>query len=130
MKFPGLYSLPTDSNPIRAPCGISFCSFNGESIRNQYFDGESVLLKDADEDLEHQTKAVRLLIDRHDCLVIEAGEPERAIDSSKFQKDIREQASYRAGLVVALAKSKMLEDFGEHEAADEEIRPYVLEKNG
>jgi hypothetical protein len=72
---------------------------------------------------------VQLLIDSHDRLVIEAGEPERAIDSGKFQKGIQEQASYRAGVVVALSKSNMLEDFGEHEAADEEIRPYVLEKS-
>ena len=98
-----------------------------ESIRNRYFDGESILLKDAAEDLEQQTMAVQLMIDRHDRVVMDAGQPERSIASGKFRKVIQEQASYRASYVVAQAKSKMLHDFGQGEAADALIRPYVLE---
>ncbi len=96
-------------------------------IRNRYFDGENVLLKDATEDLEQQAKAVRLMLDVHDRVVIEADQPEHAIDSGKFQEAIQERASYRASYVVAQAKSKMLHDFGRDEAADALIRPYVLE---
>lgn len=95
-------------------------------IRSKYFDGESILLKDADEDLEQQIKAVQLMIDRHDRVVIEAGEPERVIASSEFREAIGERASYKAGYVAALAKSKMLDDFGEGEAVDALIRPYIL----
>ena len=98
-----------------------------ELIRNKYFDGESILLKDAAEDLAQQAKAVQLMIDGHDRVVIEADQRERVIDSGKFRNAIQEQASYRASCVVAQAKSKMLHDFGQGEAADALIRPYVLE---
>lgn len=77
-----------------------------ELIRNRYFDGESILLKDAAEDLEQQASAVQLTIDCHDCEVIDAGQPERAIDSCKFRKAIQEQASYRASYVVAQQKAQ------------------------
>ena len=84
------------------------------------------MLKDATEDLEQQTKAVQRMIDGHDRVVIGAGPPERAIDCSKFQQGIQERASYKAGYVVALAKSKMLDGFGQDEAADVLIRPNIL----
>ena len=57
-----------------------------ELIRDRYFDGESILLKDAIEDLEHQTKAVQVMMDGYDRVAIEAGQPELAIDSGKFQQ--------------------------------------------
>ncbi|HXM24031.1 MAG TPA: hypothetical protein VN948_22430 [Terriglobales bacterium] len=36
-------------------------------------------------------------------------------------------ASQRADYIVALAKSKTLDDFGEEEAADAMLNPYILE---
>jgi len=54
-------------------------------------------------------------------------QPELATDSEKLRKAVSELASKRAGWIVALAKSKMLDDFGEEEAADAILKPYVLE---
>jgi hypothetical protein len=99
-----------------------------ELIRDKYFDGECVLLEDAIADLEMQTKAVHLMIDAFDSVAIEAGQPELVTDSAQFDKVIRERASRRAGYVIALAKSQMLDDFGEDEAADALLRPFILER--
>ena len=98
-----------------------------ELIRDRYFDGESILLRDATEDLERQAKAMQLMMDGYDRVAIEAGQAELALDSDKFQKAIQERASYLAGYIVALAKSKMLDDFGQDQAADALLRPYVVE---
>jgi hypothetical protein len=67
------------------------------------------------------------MIDGCDRVVIQAGRPELLIDSDKLRKAVSEQASQRAGYIVALARSKMLGDFGEDEAADALLRPYLLE---
>jgi len=96
-------------------------------IRDRFFDGECILLKDAIEDLERQTKLVQGMMDAYDHVAIDAGQPELAIDPHEFRKTISARASEKADYVVALAKSKMLEDFGEHEAADATIKPYFLE---
>jgi hypothetical protein len=45
----------------------------------------------------------------------------------KLQKTVNELASQRADYIVALAKSKTLDDFGEEEAADSILKPYILE---
>jgi hypothetical protein len=44
----------------------------------------------------------------------------------KFRMTISARASKKADYIVALAKSKMLEDFGEHGAADAAIKPKDL----
>jgi hypothetical protein len=79
-----------------------------ELIRDRYFDGECILLKDAIEDLEQQAKVVQTLMHNHDHVVIEAGQPEFATDSDKLQRTVNELASRRADYIVALAKSKTL----------------------
>lgn len=63
----------------------------------------------------------------YDRVAIGAGEPELATDSDKLLKTVSELASKRAGYIIALAKSKMLDDFGEAEAADAILKPYILE---
>jgi hypothetical protein len=96
-------------------------------IRDRFFGGECILFQDAIADLEQQTKIVQRMIHGYDRVVIEAGQPELATDSEKLRKAVSELASKRAGWIVALAKSKMLDDFGEEEAADAILKPYVLE---
>ena len=54
-------------------------------------------------------------------------EPELATDSDKLQKTVSELASKRAGYIIALVKSKMLDDFGEAEVADPILKFYILE---
>ena len=98
-----------------------------ELIRDRYFDGECILLKDAIEDLQQQAKIVQTMMHNHDRVVIEAGQPEFATDSDKLQKTVNELASQRADFIVALAKSKTLDDFGEEETADAILKPYILE---
>jgi hypothetical protein len=95
-------------------------------IRDRYFDGECILAKDAIEDLEQQAEMLQTMLHNHDRVVIEAGQPEFATDSDKLQKTINELASQRADFIVALAKSKTLDDFGE-EASDAILNPYILE---
>ena len=97
-------------------------------IRDRYFDGECILLKDAIEDLERQTELVQRMMDAYDHVVIDAGQAELASDPDQFRKTISAQASQKADYIVALAKSKMLDDFGEHDAADATIKPYFLER--
>jgi hypothetical protein len=97
-----------------------------ELIRGQYFDGECILLKDAIEDLEQQTKLVQNMMDAYDRVATEAGQPELASHSDAFRMVVNERASERAGFIVALAKSKMLDDFGEAEAADAVLKSHIL----
>ena len=85
--------------------------------------------KDAIEDLEQQAEFVQTMMHNHDRVVIEDGQPELATDSDKLQKTINELASQRAEYIVALAKSKTLDDFGEEEAADAILKPYILERD-
>ena len=77
-----------------------------ELIRERYFDGECILLKDALEDLEQQAQIVQNMMQKHDHVAIETGQPEFATDSDKLQKTINELASQRADYIVALAKSR------------------------
>ena len=98
-----------------------------ELIRDKYFGGECFLLKDVLEDLEQQTKMVRSMMTSYDRVATSAGKPELSTDSGKLRETVNQQASQRAGFIVALAKSKMLDDFGENEAADVVMRPYFLE---
>ena len=105
-------------------CAIQAAS---ELIRDRYFDGECILAKDAIEDLEQQAKMLHTMMHNYDREVIKAGQPEFATDSDKLQKTINELASQRADFIVALAKSKTLDDFGEEEAADAMLNPYILE---
>ena len=99
-----------------------------ELIRERYFDGQRILLKDATEDLEHAAKFVRNLIGVYDLVVSEDGQSELAIDCENFRNAAHERASAKADYIVALAKSQMLDDFGEAEAADAIIKPYFLEQ--
>ncbi len=85
------------------------------------------MLKDSIEDLQKQTKLALQMMYAYDGVAIKAGRSERATDSSKINKAVEEQASKKAAYIVALAKSKMLDDFGEPEAADAIIKPYFLE---
>jgi hypothetical protein len=105
-------------------CAIQAAS---ELIRDRFFDGECILFSDAIEDLEQQAKIVQTLMRSHDRVVIEAGQPEFATDSDKLQKTVNQLASQRADYIVALAKSKTLDDFDEEEAADAILKPYILE---
>jgi hypothetical protein len=95
-------------------------------IQDKYFDGECILLKDAVAELEQQTTTVQTLIAAFDNAVIKAGQPEFVTNTDKLREAVRERASERAGYIAALAKSKMLDDFGEPDAADAVIKPYFL----
>jgi hypothetical protein len=88
---------------------------------------ECILLRDAGEDLQRQRKIVKKMMDAYDRVEIGAGQPEPAIDSHRFQKAINEQAWEKVGYITVLAKSKMLDDFGEQEVASALLMPYVLQ---
>jgi len=98
-----------------------------ELIRNKYFEGECILLKDVLEEFEQQIKIVQNMMEVYDRVASGAGQPERATDSESVGQIVSEQASARADYIVAVAKSKMLNDFDEPEAADAVIKPYFLE---
>jgi hypothetical protein len=96
-----------------------------EMIRDRYFDGECILLKDTVEDLEQQIEMVRHMMDSYDRVVVETDHPGLATDYDNLRIAVSERASKRAGYVIALAKFKMLDDFGEHEAANAVLKPYI-----
>ena len=96
-------------------------------IRDRFFDGECILLKDTSEELTRQKKLMQHMMDAYDHVATDAGRSDLASDPKKFQETVSAVASKKADYIVALAKSKMLEDFGEHEAADATIKPYFLE---
>ena len=98
-----------------------------ELICNKYFEGEVILLKDVLEELEQQIRIVKNMMEVYDSIAIAAGQPERATSSESVGKIVSEQTSARADYIVALAKSKMLDDFDEPEAADAILKPYFLE---
>jgi hypothetical protein len=87
-------------------------------IRDKYFDGESILFKDAIEDLEQHKKFVETMMHNYDRAAIEACKPELATDSDSFWNIVADLAFKKADFIIALAKSKMLNDFGETHAAD------------
>jgi hypothetical protein len=97
-----------------------------ELIEDKYFDRESILLIDVLDDLQQQTSMMGKMVNAYDAIAVESGRPELVINGEAFQAAVNVRASQTAGYIVALAKSKMLDDFGEHEAADEVIRPYFM----
>jgi hypothetical protein len=98
-------------------------------IRDQYFDGECILFKDVLEDLEQQTRLVKGMMHTYDQVVIGAGKPKLAIDSDAFRNIVADLAWQKAGLIINLAKSKMLNDFGESDAADAILKSIFSEAN-
>jgi hypothetical protein len=97
-----------------------------ELIEDKYFDRECVLLKDVLDDLQQQTSRIGKIIKAYNAIAVESRKPELAIDSGSFRKTVEGRASETAACIVALVQSKMLDDFGEPEAADKVIRPYFL----
>jgi hypothetical protein len=96
-------------------------------IQEKQFDGECILMKDVIEELKQQTTIAQNMLASYDKVASVACKPELATNSQNLREAVNEQASKTAGFIIALAKSKMLEDFGEHEAADGVVRPYFLE---
>jgi hypothetical protein len=94
-------------------------------IQDVYFDGECILAKDVIEDLEQQAKIVQTMVRNYDRVVVEAGQPEFATDSHELQQTVDMLASQKADYIVVLAKGKTLDDFGEEEAADSLLKPYI-----
>ena len=70
-------------------------------IRDRFFDGECILLKDAIEDLGRQTKLVQTMLDAYDHVATDAGQTELAIDPNEFRKTISARASKKADYIVA-----------------------------
>ncbi|HEY7095729.1 MAG TPA: hypothetical protein VH437_03335 [Terriglobales bacterium] len=95
-------------------------------IQQQYFERESVLLRDAIADIQEQTKRLMHMVETCDKIALEHGAIELARDHAAFSAAIELMATEKAELIVALARSKMLDDFGEPEAADALIKPYFL----
>jgi hypothetical protein len=58
-----------------------------------------------------------------------AGKPKLAIDSDAFRNIVADLAWQKAGLIINLAKSKMLNDFGESDAADAILKSIFSEAN-
>jgi len=52
--------------------------------------------------------------------------PEHSVNGPEFQRAVDMLASEKRDFIVALAKSQMLEDFGELDAADAVINPHFL----
>lgn len=98
-----------------------------ELIRDTYFDGECILFKDATEELEQQIRAVRGMVDSYNRVLMDMNRPRSAINSANLDKAVTELASKRATLIVALAKSTMLDDFGETQASKAIANRYILE---
>ena len=97
-----------------------------ELIRDKYFDGAYILLKDAIEDVEEQTKVVQKMMDAYDRVAAEAGQTGLVTDSDNLHMAVSQRATERADYIIALAKSKMLDDFGEDEAANAVLEaPYL-----
>jgi hypothetical protein len=61
------------------------------------------------------------------CLLacLNASQPELTADSDKFRTGVSDRAYERTSYIVALAKCKMLGDFGEDEDANAVTRPYM-----
>jgi len=60
-------------------------------------------------------------------VAIEAGRPELATDSDNFRKVVADSAFKQAGFIIALAKSKTLDDFGDERGADAILKSYIFE---
>jgi len=97
-----------------------------ELIEDKYFDREPILLMDVLDNLRQQISMMGKMINVYDAIAVESGKPELVTNGEAFREAVNVRASETAGCIVALAKSKMLDDFGEAEAADEVIRPYLL----
>jgi hypothetical protein len=98
-----------------------------ELIRDRYFDGAFILARDATEDLEQQIMIMNHFRPIFDRALVEAGNPELVTDSDNFRNIVNEEASKNAGYIVALARSRTLSDFGEGEAGNAVLKPYVLD---
>jgi len=98
-----------------------------ELIQNKYFEGEGILFEDAIEDLAQQTTIVETMMHNYDRVAIEAGRPELATDSENFRKVVADSAFKQAGFIIALAKSKTLDDFGDERGADAVLKPHIFE---
>ena len=66
------------------------------------------------------------MMDAYDHVATDAGRSDLASNPKKFHETVSAVASKKADYIIALAKSKMLEDFGEHGAADAAIKPKDL----
>ena len=97
-----------------------------ELIQEKYFEGEGIMFKDAIEDLAQQTTIVETMMRNYDRVAIEAGRPELATDSD-FRKVVADSAFKQAEFIIALAKSKTLEDFSDERGADAMLKPYIFE---
>jgi hypothetical protein len=95
-------------------------------IQDKFFDGERVLLSDVMNELHFEIKLTESLITAYDRVMCSAGRPGFAIESGKFRKGIQKQASEKAECIVAIAKSSMLDDFGETDAAERILRSHML----
>jgi len=97
-----------------------------ELIQERYFDGECILLKDTLEGLEQQIGIVQQMVDAYDREAAETERPELVTNFSEFHNAVSQRASERADYIIALSKFKMLNDFGEDQAANTVLRPYIV----
>ena len=112
-----LRSLALDVLSLQAAC---------ELIREKYFDGERVLLEDAKEEMEKLAKTVRHLMAIFDEAVSKL-DRQLAVNCDMFRRVVSARTSTRAEYIGAIARGKMLEGFGDQEAADAVLRPYLVE---
>ena len=85
-----------------------------------------MLLRDATGDIRGQAGQLRHWMEACGRIAAEHGESQLAMDRVAFSEAVKAEASAKAEFVVALARSKMLDDFGEPDAADAVIKPYFL----
>jgi hypothetical protein len=97
-----------------------------QAIQAQYFGGQEILLKDVAHDLAEQAGETQRMIEIHDRIAAEDSIPELSMNGSEFQRAVDKLASEKRDFIVALAKSQMLEDFGELDAADAVIKSHFL----
>ena len=96
-----------------------------ELIKQEHFSGEEILFKDIREDLQRQNSAFRTFVDVYKRLM-EQRHRKLAPSVAEFQEIVSKQAMQKAAQLVAQAKFKTLDDFGETEAADALIKPYIF----
>jgi hypothetical protein len=97
-----------------------------QAIQAHYFDGQEILMKDAADDLAQQAGEMQRMIKIHDRIAAEDGIPELSVNGPEFQRAVDKLAGEKRDFIVALAKSQMLEDFGELGAADAVIKSHFL----
>jgi hypothetical protein len=97
-----------------------------KAVQAQYFDGQEILLKDVADDLAEQARETQGMIKIHDMIAANKDLPELSVNGPEFQSAVDKLAGEKRDFIVALAKSQMLEDFGEVDAADAVINPHFL----